>query len=50
MFQILSSDDRPNFRVVHSLDEALQVIGVPSATFIPVGLFTRIAPAYRDAA
>jgi len=39
MFQLLSSDSRPNFRVVHTLEEALEMIGVKSPTF------TRIAPA-----
>lgn len=36
MFQILSSDARPNFQVVHTMDEALKRIGVQSPNFAPV--------------
>jgi hypothetical protein len=33
MFQTLSSETRPNLRVVHTMQEALKLIGVPSPTF-----------------
>lgn len=33
MFQTLSSETRPNLRVVHTMEEALKLIGVPSPTF-----------------
>jgi hypothetical protein len=36
MFQMLSSEDRTNFRVVRTMDEALDLIGVESPTFSPV--------------
>ena len=36
MFQILSSDSRPNFRVVHTMGEALKLIGVKSPTFMHI--------------
>lgn len=33
IFQTLSSETRPNLRVVHTMEEALKLIGVPSPTF-----------------
>ena len=36
MFELLSSDNRPNVHVVHTMDEALKLIGVPSPTFTPM--------------
>ena len=36
MFQTLASDNRPNFRVVQTMEEALKTIGVTSAKFTPV--------------
>jgi hypothetical protein len=38
MFQILSSDTRTNFRVVNSMEEALDLIEVKSPNFLPVNL------------
>jgi hypothetical protein len=38
MFQILSSETRPNLRVVRNMDEALELIGVKSPTFVPIDL------------
>ena len=38
MFQMLSSESRPNFRVVQTMEEALALIGVKSANFSPVEL------------
>jgi len=38
MFQILSSDARTNFRVVNSMGEAFDLIGVTSPKFFPVSL------------
>ena len=38
MFQTLSSDSRPNFRVVQAMDEALALIGVKSPNFSPLEL------------
>jgi hypothetical protein len=38
MFQILSSDTRTNFRVVSTMKEALDLIGVNSPDFSPVNL------------
>jgi hypothetical protein len=38
MFQILSSDTRTNFRVVNSMEEALDLIEVESPNFLPVNL------------
>jgi hypothetical protein len=36
MFQILTSETRPNFRVVRTMDEALDLIGVKSPVFSPI--------------
>ena len=36
MFQILSSETRPNFRVVRTMDEALDLIEVKSPMFSPI--------------
>ena len=36
MFQALSYETRPNLRVVRSLDEALNLIGVQSPSFSPI--------------
>jgi hypothetical protein len=33
MFEQLSTDSRHNVHVVHAMDEALKLIGVPSPTF-----------------
>jgi len=33
MFEQFSTDTRHNIHVVHTMDEALQLIGVPSPTF-----------------
>jgi hypothetical protein len=33
MFELLSTDTRHNIHVVHTMDEALKLIGVPSPTF-----------------
>jgi hypothetical protein len=33
MFQILGSEHRPNFRVVRTIKEALDLVGVPSPNF-----------------
>ena len=38
MFQILSSETRPNFRVVRNMNEAVDLIGVKSPTFVPIDL------------
>lgn len=36
MFQSLSSETRPNLRVVRTMDEALDLIGVKSPVFSPI--------------
>lgn len=33
MLELLSTDTRHNIHVVHTMDEALKLIGVPSPTF-----------------
>jgi hypothetical protein len=38
MFQILSSETRPNFRVVRNMHEAVDLIGVKSPSFVPIDL------------
>lgn len=38
MFQILSSDARTNFRVVNSMGEAFDLIGVTSPKFLPISV------------
>jgi len=38
MFQSLSSETRPNFRVVRNMNEAVDLIGVKSPTFVPIDL------------
>jgi hypothetical protein len=38
MFQMLSGDARPNFRVVHTMHEALDLIGVQSPSFSDIQL------------
>ena len=38
MFQTLSSETRPNFRVVRNMNEAEDLIGVKSPTFVPIDL------------
>jgi len=38
MFQVLSSETRPNFRVVRNMNEAFGLIGVKSPTFVPIDL------------
>jgi hypothetical protein len=44
MFQILACEIRPNFRVVHTMKEALDMVGIPSPHF------TWIFEALREAA
>jgi len=36
MFQMLSEGTRPNFHVVHTMDEAYNLLGVESPEFIPM--------------
>ena len=36
MFQIYSEETRPNFHVVHTMDEAYRLLGVVSPEFSPV--------------
>ena len=38
MFQILSSETRPNFRVFSNMNEAVDLIGLKSPTFVPIDL------------
>ena len=38
MFQTLSSETRPNLRVVRTMNQALDLIGVKSPTFVPIDL------------
>jgi len=38
MFQVLSNETRPNLRVVRNMNEALDLIGVKSPTFVPIDL------------
>jgi hypothetical protein len=36
MFELLSQDTRPNVRVVHSMEEALDMVEVKSPNFLPI--------------